>query len=311
MTSLRLCRFTLVLGMVAGAALGQPGNEGSAPGGLRHSRLYSVVSNTMFNEVNRNDAPALKVWLDVVGQQRGFVLDTKVDIVNGAVGIRERLVSHSADLMVMGITDYLELESSHLAVPVLADARSAQSGALYSDVLLVPPSSGTTTLAGLRGKSILVSQQHAGKTASAWLDVLLSAEKLGRAGAFFGSVKVSGQAQACILPLFFGAADACVVDEISLNLAKEMNPQSGQLRVLVRSRLMIEGIIAVPTEPAPYQKELIESMLSLNESPRGRQLLMVFKTEHLVRIQPGDLESARELWKAYYQVTGGPLKEKP
>jgi hypothetical protein len=50
-------------------------------------------------------------------------------------------------------------------------------------------------------------------------------------------------------------------------------------------------------------------MLSLHESPRGRQLLMVFKTERIVRIQPGDLDSARELWRDYYRLPGSaPLR---
>ena len=85
-----------------------------------------------------------------------------------------------------------------------------------------------------------------------------------------------------------------------------MNPQLGQLRVLARSRPMIESVIAVPAEPHPYQKELIDAMLSLHEDPRGRQLLMVFKTARLVRVQPGDLDSARELWRDFYRLTGSP-----
>ena len=206
----------------------------------------------------------------------------------------------------LGVADYLELESSRLIVPVLTDARTSQGGALYSYVLLVNPSSGATTIASLRGKNILVSSRGAGKTGMAWLEVLLGKEKLGRAASFFASIKAPDKAQACILPLFFGAVDACVVDEVNLNLAKEMNPQLGQLRVLARSRPMIESVIAMPAEPHPYQKELIDAMLSLHEDPRGRQLLMVFKTDRMVRIQPGDLESARELWRDYYRLPGSP-----
>jgi hypothetical protein len=67
---------------------------------------------------------------------------------------------------------------------------------------------------------------------------------------------------------------------------------------------MIESVIALPVEPHPYQKEMVENMLSLHQDPRGRQLLMVFKTERMVRIQPGDLDSARELWRDYYRLTG-------
>jgi ABC-type phosphate/phosphonate transport system substrate-binding protein len=263
----------------------------------------------VFTDVNRNDARvALKVWFDLVARQRGYGLDSAVDIVDNAAEIRERLRSHSVELVTMGIHEYLELEASNLVVPVLTDTRTG-GGALYSYVLLVNPASGLTSVAGLRGKNVLVSARGSGETGKAWLEVLLGKEKLGRAVPFFGSVSAAAKPQACILPVFFGSADACVVDEVNLHLAEEMNPQLGQLRVLARSRPMVEGVIAVPAEPHPYQKELVDSMLSLHEDPRGRQLLMVFKTDRLVRIQPGDLDSARELWKAYSRLMGLPLAD--
>jgi phosphonate transport system substrate-binding protein len=131
----------------------------------------------------------------------------------------------------------------------------------------------------------------------AWLEVLLGKERLGRAASFFAAVKVADKPQACILPLFFGSVDACVVDEISLNLAKEMNPQVGKLKVLARSGPLIEGLIAMPAQQFPYLKELLDSMLSLHQTPRGRQLLTVFRTDRLVPVQPGDLDSARDLWR--------------
>jgi phosphonate transport system substrate-binding protein len=305
---IRLRLLAAVLCAAGAAAVAQPGTPVDTQNReLRHARLYAVASSKTFHNVNRNDArAALKVWFDVVGQQRGFVLDSKVDIVDSVAQIRERLESHSVELVMMGITDYLELESSRLVVPLLTDSRSAQGGALYSYLLLVNPSSGATAIASLRGKNILVSSRGGHNTALAWLDVLLGKEQLGRAASFFASIKAPDKAQACILPLFFGTVDACVVDEINLNVAKEMNPQLGQLRVLARSRPMIESVIATPVEPHPFQKELIDAMLALHMDPRGRQLLMVFKTDRLVRIQPGDLEPARELWTAYARLPGSP-----
>ncbi|MCX6625998.1 MAG: PhnD/SsuA/transferrin family substrate-binding protein [Candidatus Solibacter sp.] len=304
----RLCRFAPVLGVALGAALAQqapsPAASGGA-GGLRHARLNGVVSSKAFSNLNRNDArAAIKAWFDIVARQRGFVLDSKIDIVDSVAEIRERLKTNSAELLILGVTDYLELESSRLAVPALTHAASAQGGALYSYVLLVKPSSGATTIAGLRGKDIVAFSRSGSNAGLAWIDVVLGKEKLGRSETFFASVKTPDKAQACILPLFFGTVDACVVDEVNLNLAKEMNPQLGQLRVLARSRPMVGSVIATPVEPHPYQNELIDAILSLHEDARGRQLLMVFKTERVVRIQPGDIDSARELWRDYYRLPG-------
>jgi phosphonate transport system substrate-binding protein len=306
-----LWRFVPVLCVASGTALAQQDTSGrttnAGTGELVHARLHGVASSRVFNNVNRNDASAaLKVWFEVLAQRRGFLLDSRVDVLDSMTEIKERLQSHSVELVMMGITDYLELEGSRMVEPVLTDARNWQGGALYSYVLLVNPSSGTTTIASLRGKNIRVSSRGAGKTGMAWLDVLLGKEKLGRAASFSASIKAPDKAQACILPLFFGTVDACVVDEVNLNVAKEMNPQLGQLKVLARSRPMIESVIATPAEPHPYQKELIDAILSLHENPRGRQLLMVFKTDRIVRIQPGDLDSARELWRDYYRLPVSP-----
>jgi hypothetical protein len=49
---------------------------------------------------------------------------------------------------------------------------------------------------------------------------------------------------------------------------------------------------------------MMDAMLSLHENPRGRQLLLVFKTDRLVPIQPGDLDSGRELWHDYGRLAG-------
>ena len=302
-----LCLFVPLVGVGVGTAMAQQTTSsmatGGEAGGLRHTRIYGVASTKTFDNVNRNDVgAALKVLFEIVGRQKGFVLDSRMDVVDDVTEIRERLQKHSADLIALDVSEYLKLESSHSIIPILTHARTPQAGALYSYVLLVNATSAVTTVAGLRGRNLLVSSRNKSNAGIAWADVLLGKEKLGRATEFFASIRTSDKPQACVLPLFFGKVDACVVDEINLNLAKEMNPQLGQLKVLARSRPLIENVIAMPVESHPYQKELLEAMLTLNKDPRGRQLLMVFKTDRFVRIQTGDLDSARELWRDYNRL---------
>lgn len=305
--------FALGFAFAVVAALAQTGAPAKATGAAvpadRHAFLRWVASSKVFNNVNRDDArAALKASSEILAQQKGYIVDTTVNILDSMTEIGERLRSHSVELVTLGVPDYMELESSKLLVPVLTDVRTSQGGPQYSYVLLVGPASPATSVAGLQGKNILMSARGSGLAGVAWLDVLLAKQKLGRFASFFASTKMAAKPQACILPLFFGTVDACVVDEVNLNLAKEMNPQLGRLRVLARSPPIIESVIAVPTEPHPLQKELIESMLSLHEDPRGRQLLMVFKTDRLVPIQPGDLDSARELWRDYWRLSGAPSR---
>jgi ABC-type phosphate/phosphonate transport system substrate-binding protein len=283
-----------------------------ASGEPRRTQLRDISSSQTFKNVNRNDArAAVKAWLDVVAREKGFAADARVDIVDSMAEVRERLQNRSVELVTLSIPDFLELESSGRIVPVLTDTRYGPSGALYSYVLLVHPSSGATTIGSLRGKNILVSSRYGSNTGLAWIEVMLGREKLGRAATYFASVKLPEKAQACILPLFFGSVDACVVDETSLNLAKELNPQLGSLKALARSRPMVETVIATPVEPYPLQKELIDALLTLHESVRGRQILTVFGTGRLTRLQAGDLDAARELWRDYYRLPGSAPNRPP
>ena len=282
----------------------------SAPGGLRRTRLYVMATSAVFGRVNRNDARAAAQSLfEIVARRKGFELDSRMDVVDSVAEIRARLESRSVDLVGLCVREYLELESAGLLVPALAHGIGPQGRTLYSYVLVVNPASAAASLGGLRGKSLLVFSRDGSNTGGAWMGVSLGKEKLGRAAAFFASVKATDTGQACILPVFFGSADACVVDEIDLSMAQEMNPQLNRLRVVARSRPLAEHLIATPVEPHPYRKELIDAMLTLNQDVRGRQLLMVMKCDRMTAIQPADLDSARELWRDYARLGAAPNRD--
>ena len=171
---LLLCRLAPVLGVsLGGVAIEAALAQQNVSGGIRHSQLRGVSSSVIFSTVNRNDArAALKVWFDIVARERGFLLDSTVDILDSVTEIRERLRSHSVELVTMGAVDYLDLESGNLVVPVLTDARSSQGGALYSYVLLVNSSSGATSIASLQGKNLLVASRDGANTGIVWLERL-------------------------------------------------------------------------------------------------------------------------------------------
>ena len=277
----------------------QPASS-STSGELRHTRLYGIASSRSLSNVNRNDArAALKAWFDIIARQKGFLLDSRVDIAEDVAEIRERLKGRSVDIIALSVPEYLEIEDMHLAIPLLTHVRGARTNPFYSYLLLVNAASPATRIDGLRGKAVLEFSRSGSNTGAAWADVLLGRQKLGRAASFFASIKQSATAQNCILPVFFGSADACVVDEVSFNLAKEMNPQLGRLRILATSGPVLDSLIITPVQPHPYHRELLDALVHLHEDPRGRQVLLVFKADRLAAVQPDDLESARELWREY------------
>ena len=65
---------------------------GSALAQNRRARLYEIASSKTIRNVNKSDVrAALKVWVELIAQQKGFSLDSKVDIVDTVGEITERL----------------------------------------------------------------------------------------------------------------------------------------------------------------------------------------------------------------------------
>jgi ABC-type phosphate/phosphonate transport system substrate-binding protein len=215
--------------------------------------------------------------------------------------IRESLKEHSVDLLVLDTTEYLSLADAGLIEAVAAGTNRGQLLA-FPYLLLTKDALEAGQLDVLRGKRIVVASRTKSNLGLVWLETLLAENRLGRAASFFGSVEIGYRASACVLPLFFGKIDACVVDTRNWESIKELNPQLGRLRVAARSEALLEGLIAMPIEPHLYQSELIDSILNLHKTPAGEQLCMVFKTGTLVRVGREPFESVRVLCNRYRRI---------
>jgi phosphonate transport system substrate-binding protein len=132
---------------------------------------------------------------------------------------------------------------------------------------------------------------------------------LGRSEHFFHSVAVVPKASSAILPVFFGKADAAIVDEGSFDVSREMNPQVGaKLRVLSASPPLAEGLFCICRKQIEFQSEFLESVRDLHLDPQGRQILMVFGFNRLAPMDKPALEPVRELWRKHNLLTRQPEK---
>lgn len=293
--------------------LAWPQNPPSVPGthdagGLRHAQLYAAASARMLTSVNRNDATAaIKAWFGMVGKERGFVLDSRIDVLPGSAEMLPRLREGNVHILILDVADYLRLEPTGLIEPVLVGNRGVKSGPLSSYVLLTGAGP-TAGLGGLRGKSLSYYSRGESNAGLMWLDLALDEQRLGRASTFFAGARRAEKPQECVLAVFFGKVDACLVDETNFELLKEMNPQLAQLRPLGKSMPLVEMVIAIPVIRHPFQQELLQAALELHQSARGKQILMVFKTSRLVRASRSDFDTVRALWSAYARLRGDPLQ---
>jgi hypothetical protein len=293
----------LVLIWLGLAANGAPaaGDQPTSPA-LKPARLHVIVSDLLFGTANPNDATAsMRIWTEQIGRIRGFQFNTKIEIGRSVGQMRQSLAEYSVDLLVLDTSDYLALADGKLIEAVAAGTNRGQL-LVYPYLLLTKDAAEAGRFDGLRGKRIVVASRTKSNLGMVWLETLLAENRLGRAATFFGSVEIGYRASACVLPLFFGKIDACVVDFANLESLKELNPQLGRLHVAARSEGLVEGLIAMPVQPHPYQSELIDSILNLHKTPAGEQLGVVFKTGPLMRVGSEPFESVRALCGRYRRL---------
>lgn len=95
--------------------------------------------------------------------------------------------------------------------------------------------------------------------------------------------------------VFFGRADAALVSLATLRTAKELNPQVGQrLHVLLdwKAKALMFGIMTQHTQDS-YRNLVLNSVTEVMKTPRGRQILELFKTDYL---EPVDAEALKPYW---------------
>jgi hypothetical protein len=258
-----------------------------------------AIGQRLFSAMNRNDVTAaMKAWLEVFGRASNAQLDAPIEFARDSDDFRKRIREKTVDLLMLDMWDYLPLADAGLAEAVAYGSSEGRPLA-YSYLLLA--GKGQTSVAGLRGKKIVISRRTMSDAGYAWTTVLLAEGRLGRPGDFFGPIEETAQASSCVLSLFFGKAGACVVDEINWGILRELNPQlSSAVTVLARSPKLLEGLVAMPLEPRhPHRDRLIAGLMNLYNDPGGRQILLLFASGPLIRPEPVPLAVTREFWRRY------------
>ena len=111
-----------------------------------------------------------------------------------------------------------------------------------------------------------------------------------------------------VYSVFFGKADAGLVTLATLKTAIELNPQvATRLKVILdwRAKALVFGMMTRYAEPS-VMTLMMGSVRETLKSPRGRQMLELFKTDFVNPVEPSDLDvywrlldEYRALEKAY------------
>jgi len=98
-----------------------------------------------------------------------------------------------------------------------------------------------------------------------------------------------------VYSVFFGRADAALVQISTLRIAEDLNPQVAQrLRVILdwKASALIFGMMTRNTEES-HRTLILNSVREALKTPRGRQLLELFKTDYL---EPVEADALKPYW---------------
>lgn len=122
---------------------------------------------------------------------------------------------------------------------------------------------------------------------------------------------VTKNPQQSILKLFFKKADLALVDRGSFMIAAELNPQLKSKLTIVKSIPLTVGAVSFMRKgmsPVLHQQVLALGK-EMNSTPRGKQLLQLFRGTYMDESSPKELENVYALKKQYETLHKNILKQ--
>ena len=289
-------RLPAVIGFLAALQLACPARaQNAAP---EHVPLHVGFGRTSFLTVNMADAKAaFKAFTRTVGVKKGYDLDVVVHTFESDDDFKAAVMSNSLHLVIMVAWDYLDANLEDHLEPRFLAIENGQGPREY--VLLVKAEAPYQELLDLRGKDVILLENTNCEMSENWLNTLLLEEGLGDAGSFFGRSAMETKPTKTILPVFFGQADACVVNRLVLDMMSELNPQVGrQLRAIAVSEPLVDAVTYIARDgwdQSYHRADLLESLATLHEDPQGEQILTLFKADRLIPFEDGFMTGTRAL----------------
>lgn len=255
-----------------------------------------------FSNVNRNDAEAaFKVFVATLARKRGYAAQSNVHVYDEASDFEPDIRAGKLQLAIIDAWRLLAMDIRPVVEPAFVTSHGAETGKRY--LLLTRRDSGLDRLADLRGRDLAAVDITNASLGQYWLETLLVAENLGVPKSFFSRYEIVNKPSSAVLPVFFGRKPACVVDEVSFELLKELNPQVGNsLQVVRTSDPLVDGVLCVSRAgwaSDQQRQDVLRALGELHAEPDGQQLLTLFKTGPLVPFSDAQLETVRRLRQSH------------
>jgi ABC-type phosphate/phosphonate transport system substrate-binding protein len=203
------------------------------------------------------------------------------------------------DVLTITSIDYLKIRSLVDMEPAFVSLRDGKPVNDY--VLLVNKDKDIKTLEQLQNKEIAIEKGMNGEVAVLWLETMLLEHSLPKSSVFIKKFKRVDKASRAVLPVFFGQADASIVQRYKFETLSALNPQVGKkLQAIDESPPLLVHLTC-------FRKGLDENVkkaaLSFTErlgsDPEGRQFLMMYRIEGITKYKNEYLTNIEELYEKF------------
>ena len=259
------------------------------------------VSSASLGVLHRNDmTAALKAWGTAV--TKDLRLDVRIDVV--LYDSESRLSAALADGSVESATMTAEefVRSGARPEELFMTARNGSCTKQY--LLLTRLKSPHHDLASLVGKELALHDGPATSLALPWLDTVLLRQGAKRAQDAFGKLNRLDNPSKCVLRVFFGQSEACLVTAETFQVACELNPQlQTALRPIASSPPLIPTFFFIrPDYQASLRSEIEQALTHIHSSVSGLQLLTVYMATSLERHPSAVFDTTRRLVEEYHRL---------
>jgi phosphonate transport system substrate-binding protein len=262
-------------------------------------RFFIGYSANSLPEVDIKDAAAaLEVWVKELAKGVGVSAESR--IYNDSYSLIKDFQNGKVDMGVMRSLDYLNAERELNSELALAKVRGGKTTTKI--LLLVSSDSGFSDIKDLKNKNIAMLKGD--DLGDIFLDSTLLQKKLPYAKHFFKSIQEKNKPSSVILPVFFNQIDACITTDTSFETMIRLNPQLGnKLKVIASSPELISSVSFFRKDyNEKYKQKALNTSQTLNNNPRGQQVLLLFQGDKLVKMQKSDLDSTRNFYNNFKKL---------
>lgn len=121
----------------------------------------------------------------------------------------------------------------------------------------------------------------------------------------FKKIRNTHTASQAVLDVYFGKSDVCIVPRHILNMAVELNPSiMERLNIAHRSGDIFIPVLIIGTTNTPddVSAAFADAIEVINASPRGEQIINLFKINSIVRIQPEKLAAMSAIYTEFQRL---------